>query len=464
MKEYNRDFLNSMEKLFENEYNDFLKCLDEEIKSGVRYNTLKIDDEAFSKYFDLQKVKWCNSGFYTQEEVMSKDILYAGGLYYIQEPSAMSPANFLPISPFDKVLDICASPGGKATFLGEKLKGTGVLVANDLSNKRARILARNIEKHGIENFIVLNESQDKLEKVFYKYFDKILVDAPCSGEGMFRKDTKVMSNWTVDASTSFSEIQKSILESVHNMLKDDGYIMYSTCTFNLEENEKIIEWFMSVYDCYELIPFGDDFFEKGFDGSSTYRILPHKHIGEGHFLALLHKKGSEISKEATYIKSNIDKDGYFSICKFFNKIFNFDFKEYLINKNLILYRHENSIFCIFDKLPIETNKLRTVRSGFYLCDILVKGKSEKIIPSSVFMYPFKAKDFKNFISVPYEFQKNNDFLNKFIKGDTVILDENLPFFQNVEDGYVIIAVDDFPLGYGINQGGKIKNKYNKNWI
>ncbi len=465
MKDFNLDFLQSMREIFKEDYDKFYNSMDQKSKSGLRINTLKIDEDKFLERFYLCKVPWCSSGFYTEEDGFSKNILYQCGLYYIQEPSAMSPASFLPIESDDKVLDMCASPGGKATFLGEKLKGTGVLVTNDISNKRARILARNIEKHGIQNYTVLNESHDKLEKAFPHYFDKILVDAPCSGEGMFRKDPKVLSNWTSQSPNEFFEIQKDILSSAVNMLKGGGYIMYSTCTFNTLENEEVIKWFLEEHKDFELIPFGDEYFEKGFLGMDTYRILPHKQEGEGHFLALLHRVSEMEEKGLNVLKTNIDSATYKEVIKHFNKeVFNFDLEEFLNKGNLILYKHEDSIFCVPNELPKGVLKLRTVRSGLLLCDLLIKGKKTKIQPSSVFMYPFKATDFKNYVSIPYEFALESEFLDKFLKGETIILEEDIDYFKDKKDGFLIFAVDDYPLGYGINQDGKVKNKYNKNWL
>ncbi len=452
-----KEFLESIKKTFNEDFDSFVSCFDKKYYSGVRLNMLKISKKEFKDKFNVcDEVPWCETGFYYDTQELSKNNFYLAGLFYLQEPSAMSPANFLPVEEGDFVLDMCASPGGKATHLGEKLNGKGLLVANDISNKRARILARNIEKHGLTNYIVLNESHEKLDKVFPKFFDKILVDAPCSGEGMFRKDLGVLKEWTPDAPLKYQDVQKSILLSAVEMLKAGGYIMYSTCTFNTMENEEVISWFLDLFPNFEIVNINQEgMFQKGLlEGfEKCNRILPNKHKGEGHFLCLLK---DTLSSENTnkLIKSKNIKE-YEEIINFFNtKFFNFDFQSYLDEKGLTLLKHESSIFCVSQFLPPNVKKLRTVRSGLYLCDIITKGKKTKIIPSSVFMYSFSNDDFKNTL----ELECNDLSITKFVKGETIFTSETKT------DGEIIISIEKFPIGYGVNERGKIKNKYNKNWI
>ena len=164
----------------------------------------------------------------------------------------MTPANRLPIEPGDKVLDVCAAPGGKATELGAKLCGEGVLVANDISNSRAKGLLKNIEVFGIGNVLVLSEEPGKIEEYFTEYFDKILIDAPCSGEGMFRKDKKMVKAWEEHGPEFFAKIQRSIVTQVARMLKPGGMMLYSTCTFDPEENEGTIEYLRQQYPEFEI--------------------------------------------------------------------------------------------------------------------------------------------------------------------------------------------------------------------
>lgn len=453
----NKHFEANMSEIFKDDFKDFINCYNKKYYSGVRFNTLKISEKEFIKKIDVnKKVPWCESGFYYENQELSKNLLYLTGTYYLQEPSAMSPAEFLPVKKGDCVLDMCASPGGKATHLGEKLNGEGLLVANDISNKRARVLARNIEKHGIENYIVLNETQDKLQKAFPNFFDKILVDAPCSGEGMFRKDKGVLNEWTPESPLEYQEIQKSILSSAISMLKAGGYIMYSTCTFNTKENEEVIQWLLGEYDYLEIVDINiDNLFEKGkVEGfERCNRILPFKQEGEGHFLCLLKDTRKSIETKSNNFFKNCKE--YDDIVKYFNdNIFTFDLEDYLKKRNLVLHKHENSVFCVSKYLPNTVNKLRIVRSGLLLCDILEKGKKQKIVLSSVFMYPFKYNDFKNVLRL--EIEDSN--IEKYVKGETIFSD------KEIKKGEVVISIGDYPIGYGLNDKGKIKNKYNKNWI
>ena len=239
-------FEEKMKYLLGTEYDDYLNCFDEPRHYGLRINTAKISVEDFLKIspWPLEKVPWIHNGFYYDGENCqpAKHPYYYAGLYYLQEPSAMTPADRLPIEPGDRVLDVCAAPGGKATELGARLNGTGVLAANDLSNSRAKGLLKNIELMGIGNVLVLSEEPGKLIPYFTEYFDKILIDAPCSGEGMFRKDRKMIRAWEEHGPDYFSKIQRSIITQAAQMLRPGGMILYSTCTFSPEENEQTIEY------------------------------------------------------------------------------------------------------------------------------------------------------------------------------------------------------------------------------
>ena len=239
-------FEEKMRKLLGDEFDNYIKCYDEKRLYGLRVNTKKISVEEFQKIcpFEIWPIPWIENGFYYDGDKVqpAKHPYYFAGLYYLQEPSAMTPANRLPISPGDKVLDVCAAPGGKATELGAKLGGGGVLVANDISNSRAKGLLKNLEVFGIGNVLVISEEPGKLEGYFPEYFDKILIDAPCSGEGMFRKDKKMLKAWEEHGPEFFSKLQKSIVTQAARMLKPGGMMLYSTCTFDPRENEGTIAY------------------------------------------------------------------------------------------------------------------------------------------------------------------------------------------------------------------------------
>ena len=317
-------FENRMREMLGEEFPAFLESYEKAAKKGLRVNRLKISPEAFETIapFALRKVPWVENGYFydlSYGEAKSADAqpsrhpFYAAGLYYLQEPSAMTPASRLEIVPGERVLDLCAAPGGKATELAAKLKGQGILVANEISNSRAKALLRNLELFGAENCFVTNEEPARLAERFAGFFDKILVDAPCSGEGMFHKQQDVIATWSQERVTYFANLQRSILEEAEKMLRPGGMLMYSTCTFSPEENEQTIAAFLQAHPqmhLREIAPYegfraavpawaqtsSDSFFENlGADYEELrkcVRIWPHHMEGEGHFLALMYKESA----------------------------------------------------------------------------------------------------------------------------------------------------------------------------
>ena len=249
-------FEEKMKDLLGSEYEAYTACYDEPRHYGLRVNTAKISVEDFLKIapWPLEPVPWIHNGFYYDGDNIqpSKHPYYFAGLYYLQEPSAMTPADRLPVEPGDRVLDVCAAPGGKATELGAKLGGTGVLAANDLSSSRAKGLLKNLELFGIGNVLILSEEPGKLVSYFPEYFDKILIDAPCSGEGMFRKEKKMVKAWEEHGPEFFSKIQRSIVTQAAQMLRPGGMLLYSTCTFSPEENEQTIEYLLQEYPEFKI--------------------------------------------------------------------------------------------------------------------------------------------------------------------------------------------------------------------
>ena len=202
----------------------------------------------------------------------------------------MAPASTLPISPGDRVLDLCAAPGGKSTELGAKLKGQGILISNDVSNSRAKALLKNLELAGISNFCVTSETPEKLSQYFPEFFDKILVDAPCSGEGMFRKERDMVKDWMERGPSHYAKIQKEIMSEAVKMLKPGGYLMYSTCTFSMDEDEGTVRYILEKFPDMGLLSLPK--FEGASGGiglSGCLRLFPHKLKGEGHFIALMYK-------------------------------------------------------------------------------------------------------------------------------------------------------------------------------
>ncbi len=310
MNDLPESFLQVMQEILQDEYEDFLAGFTEKRHRALRLNPLRTGSADFVDHapFSLRKVPWVEGGyFYDGEEAVppSKHPYYAAGVYYLQEPSAMTPASRLPILPGDRVLDLCAAPGGKATSLGAALAGKGLLVANDINKARAKALLHNIELFGIANAFVTNEPPRVLLERFPEYFDKIMVDAPCSGEGMFRKNPAVIEAWMEKGPEYFSGLQRNIILCAADMLRPGGLMFYSTCTFSPLENEAVISHLLRERPDMEVLPMEDyegfaqgltSFRDQSFHDSCRLcrRIWPHRMEGEGHFLALLGKKGGDV--------------------------------------------------------------------------------------------------------------------------------------------------------------------------
>ena len=323
-------FREKMQALLGAEYEAFAASYDKPRRRGLRVNVSKISPEEFVRIapFPLEPILWVENGFFYSGDVRpARHPYYAAGLYYLQEPSAMTPASRLPLAAGDRVLDLCAAPGGKATELAARLAvpdRRGILVANDISQQRAKALLHNLEVTGTDNYCVLNETPERLAAAFPQFFDKILVDAPCSGEGMFRKEEEALRLWSPERVADFAAQQKKILDQAYAMLRPGGLLLYSTCTFSPEENEQQIAAFLARYPDMEMqeieqyegfsegrpdwvrIPevFGqketfqivaenntenERITEIEKDLKKCVRIWPHRMDGEGHFLALMKK-------------------------------------------------------------------------------------------------------------------------------------------------------------------------------
>ena len=454
-------FEEKMKYLLGAEYNNYLDCFDEPRHYGLRVNTAKISVEDFLKIspWPLKKIPWIHNGFYYDGENCqpAKHPYYFAGLYYLQEPSAMTPADRLPIEPGDKVLDVCAAPGGKATELGARLNGTGVLAANDLSNSRAKGLLKNIELMGIGNVLVLSEEPGKLIPYFTEYFDKILIDAPCSGEGMFRKDRKMIRAWEEHDPDYFARIQKSIITQAAQMLKPSGMILYSTCTFSPEENEQTIEYLLEQYPDFDVCEI------EGYEGfacgmpevtaskdkrlSRTVRIFPHRMKGEGHFLALLQKHAAADSDTLTAsdVKSTTGRKKLpEDLTDFLADIRReFDPGRFDIRADKVYYMPEG--------LPA-LNGIRFLRTGLFLGEL----KKKRFEPSQAFAMNLKKEEYPRIIDLPV----SDERVIKYLKGETLDVED---LVSPKEKGWYLVCVDGYPLGFGKLAGQVLKNKYLPGW-
>ncbi len=434
------EFKERMKAMLKDEYDDFEKSFSTDSKSSaVRINPLKENakDLIFSKFGELSPVPWCSSGFYADKTKISGNHPYhLSGLFYFQEASAMCVGEALPVQKCDKVLDLCAAPGGKSTHIAGNLGNSGLLVSNEINKKRATILSENIERMGFLNVVVTNESPEKLEQKFPQFFDKIIVDAPCSGEGMFRKEPQAIDEWSIAHTLSCAVRQQNILDSAIKMLKRGGMILYSTCTFAPRENEENIKYILDNFPDFELMEIPE---LKNLDEGLiplTKRIYPHKQNGEGHFVALLKNTCEPVSTKEQTVKSNVSKENLKLIQEFFEKFINIKIPDG------VLTQFGEQVYVL--PYGIDIDKIKVLRAGLHL-GACKKGRFE---PSHALALAFSSNAFKNTI----DFDPESSEISAYLQGNVIPCDKN---------GWTIVSVSNIPLGWGKASGGVLKNHYPK---
>ena len=293
-------FEKRMKSLLKDEYPLYEKAINEPTQKGFRVNTDKISVSDFEKInpFGGEKIPYVENGFYLEQQKVGNHPFHHAGLIYIQEPAAMAPAECVEINPDWKILDMCAAPGGKSTQLKNKLGEKGVLVSNEIIPSRCKILTGNIERLGLKNCITTCMDTSRLAETFPNMFDFIMLDAPCSGEGMFRKEPNAILEWSEENITLCAKRQREILENAVKLLKSGGIIIYSTCTFSLEENEMVVDDFLNTHPEFTLCEVNEAVKQATVDGVCfegcrnqnihfTRRFYPHTNRGEGQFMAVL---------------------------------------------------------------------------------------------------------------------------------------------------------------------------------
>lgn len=289
-----QEFLQRMARQLGPELEAFLASYDRPRAVGLRLNPLKAPAPP-SLPFALEPVPWAENGFwYPPEERPGLHPWHEAGLYYLQEPSAMAPAELLAPETGMRVLDLCAAPGGKATQLAAKLQGRGLLVCNEYNSKRAAVLSQNIERMAVANALVLNETPQHLAQRLPGWFHRVLVDAPCSGEGMFRKEAAALADWSPALVDMCARRQGEILDAAAALVAPGGRLVYSTCTFSPQENEWAVAAFLRRHPEFSIVPV-DGFSPGGPEAPGTVRLWPYKLRGEGHYAALLEKPGAALS-------------------------------------------------------------------------------------------------------------------------------------------------------------------------
>ena len=478
-----QEFTERMQRQLGDEFELFLSCYEAEEYAGLRVNTEKITVEEFLKLtpFELIPVPWTTNGFYyRKEDAVTKHPHYFAGLYYVQEPSAMLPASRLPVEPGCAVLDLCAAPGGKATELSSRLGGEGILVANDVSPSRAKALYKNLSVWGSKNCCITGETPQKLLQTFGCYFDRILVDAPCSGEGMFRKDPSLIADWVERGPLYYAQLQKEILDCAVQMLRPGGMLVYSTCTFSTEEDEDVIAWILEQYPELSLVQpmWSDGFVNGSAPCEKTVRIWPHKIKGEGHFLALIQKSDGNEGQE------NAGKDQFGLNAEKRNlpeqKISEADIQKSQkqmpdeVRSFLSLLPEHIWKNCVYQQIGEQCLLLpayRIPKKLRYLLTGIVVGtvKKGRFEPAQQLAMVLKSGDFDSVLNLGSEDLR----VIRYLKGETVELTEEeesaiLSVQKKMKKndagkGWVLICVDGYALGWGKYANGTIKNKYYPGW-
>lgn len=461
------DFKKKMRQLLGEEYETFVLSYEAERVQGLRFNTGKMSlEEGLSRMggiFGLTKIPWGQEGYYYDTRSRpGKHPCHEAGAYYIQEPSAMAVVELLDPQPGDVVLDLCAAPGGKSTHIAQRLKGQGFLLSNEIHPARAKALSQNIERMGIGNAVVTNEDSRRLADYFPVFFNKIVVDAPCSGEGMFRKDEGARTEWSIDNVALCARRQQEILDNAAGMLKGGGRLVYSTCTFSPEENEGSIQLFLETHPEFHIEkvqaykgfgPGHPEWITGGCEELAwTYRIWPHKVKGEGHYLAVLRKEECAAEpkrKVPVYVK---DKTVLNDFGKFTESVFT-DMGERMgtwVN-HLILFGDQ--LYTLPD-LMIEYKGLKVVRPGLHLGTM----KKNRFEPSHALALHVNSRQVHQW----YGMDSGSEETVRYLSGETLIVsDTGRNGCRLGESGWVLMLVDGCSIGWAKLVGMTLKNHYPK---
>ncbi|MBQ8291800.1 MAG: RsmF rRNA methyltransferase first C-terminal domain-containing protein [Clostridia bacterium] len=413
-------FIENMQKqLPQTEWEAFFAVYAGKPVKGVRLNPLKGDRYALKPLLPFlgEPVPWEENGFYTEAEKLGASPYHSAGLFYSQEPSAMSAAPLLDVQAGETVLDLCSAPGGKGTQLACKMAGKGIIVLNEPVFSRAKILSGNVERLGIKNAVVVSELPEKLSKKFPAYFDKILVDAPCSGEGMFRKNAEeALAEWSEENVALCAARQAKILAEATKMLKKGGRLVYSTCTFAVEEDEKQVQAYLAAHPEMRLV--------------KQEKLYPHKIKGEGHFVALFEKtEGEENTQKGA--KGNLSREGERAYRVFEQAFFKEKFASRLYEAGGVLYELPDGVF--------DWKDLQVLRVGVRLGEV----KNGRFEPSHSLAMCVKKEEVKNAVELV------GDNVDRYLRGET--------FEAETQNGWCVVCVSGYPVGIGKAVNGVVKN-------
>ena len=445
MKELPIAYKNRMKELLGAEFAEYEKALSEAPVKGFRVNTDKISPQDFEKIniFGNEKIPYVENGFYLDYEKAGNHPYHHAGMIYIQEPGAMAPAECVEIQPDWKILDMCAAPGGKSSQLKNKLGEKGILVSNEIVSSRCKILTGNFERLGLKNAVTTCMDTSKLARLYPNTFDLIMVDAPCSGEGMFRKEEVAIDEWSEENVKMCAKRQAEILDNAAICLKDGGYIVYATCTFSLEENEMTVDNFLKRHEDFELVRVTkavEDATADGikFDGctteniSFTRRFYPHKAKGEGQFMAVLHQKNEPYSYPVVKApQEKIDKTVY-------------DF----LGSVLTDYDRDNVL--MYNGNPVYFTPDFPVKKGTaFSCGVTIGEIRKNYIQPHHQFFMAMGDKFKRKI----ELEPDSDEMKKYLHGEEIEVE--------CDNGWAVITTNGCCIGGVKVVNGRAKNHYPK---
>ena len=436
-------FLDRIKGQLGDEYPAFLESLERPRAVALRFNPLKGEPPALPFVGDT--VPWEPMGcYYDPNSRPGLHPYHEAGVYYLQEASAMSAVALLEPQPGERICDLCAAPGGKTTQIAGRMMGEGFLLCNEINPKRAKILSRNIERMGVANALVTNEHPQRLADRLPGYFDRVLIDAPCSGEGMFRKEEAAVTDWSPETVEMCARRQAEILHSGAQLVRPGGRLVYSTCTFAPCENEGVCEYILENYPDMELLPIDLPMLSEGkgeyigssADFSGTKRIFPHKNRGEGHFLALFRKKGEGSPCSFSGAKPSKAVEEAVKLYRTFEK----EALEVRLSGEFVLFGENLYLM----HLPLNLNGLKVVQPGLHLGQCK-KGRFE---PAHALALALSPDDFKNIC----EFSAESADIKKYLHGDTL---------EGEGKGWTAVVCDGISLGWAKASGGVLKNHFPK---
>lgn len=430
-------FIERMKALLGDEgFQEYEKELERECKRALRINPLKKPD---TLPFDTEPVPYCENGYYFDLDRIGQHPLHHAGAIYVQEPAAMVPVASIIIKPDFKILDTCASPGGKSTQAASFLSDEGFIISNEISPQRARILSGNFERLGLRGAVVTSTDVETLTRDLEDFFDLVIVDAPCSGEGMFRKEPDALKDWSVENVEMCAQRQRSIIDNASRAVAGGGYLLYSTCTFSREENEDVVWDFLESHPEFTLVspdPRILPFTVSGIGDERMRRFYPHIAPGEGQFTALMKKNDGERGEfRGKSALSPLTKEER-AECESF------------LDDTLVSYNKE-FLFKFKDNIVYIDPRISVPDRITYSVGVTVGEVKKGYIQPHHSLFSAMGGQFKRKIDLP----QDDSRLISYLRGESI--------FADCDNGYVVITTSGIPVGGGKAVNGQIKNHYPK---